>query len=310
MIVVKIQGGIGNQLFQYAIARSLATLIKTEFRLHVPKNTLKRVGIHKKIFYWVLKMFPVKNTRINEIIYFSKYPRDFQLNHFGISPDLIINDVEFQNLQEQFNFNWIFDKQFGFDPNILNLANNVYLDGFWQSEKYFSNYKQLISDELRIKPEFKSNIINKIFNTNSVAIHIRRGDYHLVKENESFGILNMEYYQKAMNFISENDDNPYFFVFSDDENWVKSSFLKKVKTENIELVSKNARHKTFIDLCLMSQCKHQIVANSSYSWWGAWLNSNPCKIVICPKRPFIGSFFNNYDDYYPENWIRIDNETF
>jgi len=180
---------------------------------------------------------------------------------------------------------------------------NCLYQGTWQSEKYFPHVTELIKQEFRFKEELLSeytkSIAYKIKGRNSVAIHIRRGDY-LNKEygNGFTGCTDICYYKKAINYMYEKLDNPIFYVFSDDSEYAKKHF----SGSNMEVVDGNKGVDSWQDMYLMSICSHNIIANSSFSWWGAFLNANSEKIVIAPKRWW---YAFEKDDVVPEKWIRI-----
>lgn len=180
------------------------------------------------------------------------------------------------------------------------------ISGYWQSEKYFSDYEKEIREEFRfVKPLDKKNlnILKRIEKTNSVSIHIRRGDYASDKRTNQFhGVCTLSYYQKAISYIKRRTANPKFFIFSDEPEWVKDH----LKIDCATFIDRNKGYKSYIDMQLMSFCKHNIIANSSFSWWGAWLNSNPDKIVIAPKKWFENNEAQkNSKDILPRAWIKI-----
>jgi hypothetical protein len=199
----------------------------------------------------------------------------------------------------------VLEQFFHFDPNILKVSGHVYLDGYWQSERYFKDTEEIIRREFAIKRE--SDNANKqmadiIINTNAVSVHVRRSDYvNDTKTNETHGTCSLEYYREGTEIIARENPNPHFFVFSDDPIWVKRNLLINHRTT---YVKHNDADKNYEDLRLMSLCKHNIIANSSFSWWGAWLNKNPEKIVIAPKAWFQTNERSS-EDLIPVTWQRI-----
>ncbi len=146
-------------------------------------------------------------------------------------------------------------------------------------------------------------IENLIKSVNSVSLHIRRTDFKNTKSNTTHGICSLEYYGEAVKFISNKLVDPHFFVFSDDINWAKENLNLPYK---LTFISGNSGDKSYIDMQLMSVCKHNIIANSSFSWWGAWLNSNMNKIVIAPRMWFFNKELNiQTNDLIPDEWIRM-----
>jgi Glycosyl transferase family 11 len=178
------------------------------------------------------------------------------------------------------------------------------LDGYWQSEKYFIDCSKLIRKDFTFKNELDSynlKLKSKIDKTNSVSIHIRRGDYvNNLNTNATHGLCSIDYYIKAVNYITERIESPYFFVFSDDIEWAKKNIMLNFPCQ---FISHNIGSKSYLDMQLMSLCKHNVIANSSFSWWGAWLNSNDNKIVIAPRKWFAVN--TDICDLIPSNWISL-----
>jgi hypothetical protein len=174
--------------------------------------------------------------------------------------------------------------------------------GGWHNEGYFSAIKDKVKSEFTFRiPEDPENLqhIHKITSTNSVSIHIRRGDYLNAANINLFGdVCNRAYYEKAIELIKTEVINPHFFIFSNDFSWVKAN----LHLENVTYITSNVGEDSWKDMYLMSLCKHNIVANSTFSWWGAWLNNNTNKIVISPSRFLKGDEFS---DIYPKQWIKL-----
>ena len=179
------------------------------------------------------------------------------------------------------------------------------MDGFWQSDKYFLKYESEIRKDFSF-PSFTDrvniNLLSEIINSNSVSIHIRRGDYiQMNSAIESHPLCSIKYYQSAISKIKEIIEKPKFYFFSDDIEWVKNQFFS---VENAIFVNHNKGKDSYKDMQLMANCKHNIIANSSFSWWGAWLNPNPKKIVIAPKNWFKDTSIDT-SDLIPSTWIRL-----
>ena len=285
MIIIKLNGGLGNQLFQYSLGRKLSI-----------KNN--------DIFKMDLSSFKGNKDR------------HYSLNPFTIVEN-IANEEEIKKI-EKLGLWKLFDKfkphykrssikykGYNFDPNILKLSGNFHLDGYWQSEKYFKDIENIVRKEITLKnslPSKYSGLIGEITNNNSVSIHIRRCDYATNKKFSAvYNLLDEEYYQRTVKFIAEKIKEPKFFIFSDDIKWAKQNL--NIPYPKI-FVSDNSEIKNYEELTLMSLCKHNIIANSSFSWWGAWLNTNIDKIVLSPDKWFnIG--VGNTSDLIPENWIKL-----
>jgi hypothetical protein len=206
---------------------------------------------------------------------------------------------------KKLNFSNIYiEKNLKFDEKFFLLKDNSYLDGYFQSEKYFVEMKEILRDEFSLVdqlPKKYSLLDEKIKSINSVAIHVRRGDYLSNKDTlRIHGVCSIDYYTNAINLIKERVSDPIFYIFSDDINWVKNNLDLP---ENSEFIDGN-ENRPEIDLTLMMSCKHFIIANSSFSWWGAWLSSFESKVVIAPTPWFDDA---NYvaEDIYSKQWIRL-----
>ncbi len=184
------------------------------------------------------------------------------------------------------------------------IKNNAYLFGYWQSEKYFADCTEEIRQAFTFKPSLlreNSNIADQILNVNAISLHVRRGDYVSDLKNIFIGVCTLDYYQNAIAYIKSIVDSPVFYIFSDDIDWVKTHLVVDSPTV---FVRHNQGTESYNDMRLMSLCQHHIIANSSFSWWGAWLNTNPYKIVIAPRRWFASDHFDT-SDLLPSSWIKI-----
>ncbi len=200
---------------------------------------------------------------------------------------------------------YIKEKYFHFDPCILKTSDNTYIEGYWQSEKYFKEIENIIRKEFTIKcgeDSLNKKMSKVILEKSSISIHVRRGDYVENPVTKEFhGVCSLNYYYSAIKKITDVVKNPHFFIFSDDPQWAKKNL--KISYP-VTYVTHNLGKKDFEDLRLMSLCKHHIVANSSFSWWGAWLCKNPNKIIYAPIKWFRNAK-NNTKDLIPETWDRI-----
>lgn len=288
-IIIKLQGGLGNQLFQYALGRSLLLSCK------------------KKVKY--------------DISWFkNQIERDYQLDRLNTVIDLVDDNelrklrrikiwggkLSFLNkLNKIYGYNLIRESGLEFDPNILQTIAPAYIDGHWMSEKYFFKIVTQLREEMRPKDKptgENSKILEAISRQEAVAVHIRRGDYIQERKTNKFhGTATIDYYQKATQHILEKIASPVFYLFSDDLDWVKENI--KIPAQTI-FVSQNGVNKPQEDLRLMYSCKHHIIANSTFSWWGAWLNANSKKIVIAPYQWFADKEINT-KDLFPAEWIKM-----
>jgi len=261
-------GRLGNQMFQYAALRSLS--LEKEYKMIFPNTLTPKSDA----------AFDFTNNKWIEVGF---YLMDcFELNFLEIDKENIL-DSTIKNSYSELTFEY--------DPSFFDISDFTSLEGYFQSPKYFEKHKDIILDDFT----FKHNILNKCQNiisqyTNPVAIHIRRGDY---VNHPGYWNITPEYIQEAFNHFS--DDEYTFLIFSDDIEWCKQIF-----PEGVVFMEGNNQ---FEDLCLMSLCDHNIISNSSYSWWGAYLNKNEKKRVIAPKNWFIPA--KPLNDLYPDNWIVI-----
>jgi len=276
MIISKISGGLGNQMFQYAIAKSIAIKNNDKFSLDIsfyPKQTLRK---------YELSLFKIEENLQNAENIFEKIKRKLGF----ISKEYFI------------------EKEIAtFDKDVFRYGNNIILDGYWQNENYFKDIRvEILKDFIpknSISDESKG-YLSLIASLMSVSLHIRRGDY--VQDsttNVNHGICGIEYYKEAIQYFENKFTNITFFIFSDDIAWCKENFEfidNKVFIDN----TKNAIE----DLELMKNCKHNIIANSTFSWWGAWLNSHKDKIVIAPKQWFAKKEWQD-ENIACDNWVKI-----
>ena len=200
----------------------------------------------------------------------------------------------------------IIERSFDFDHLFFNTKPPALLEGYWQSYKYFNGYDTQIRSELMFRnPATGKNLetAELIAQENSVSIHIRRGDYVTNQSsNKVHGALGIGYYKNAIRRICDEVDSPHFFVFSDDLAWARNNLGLSIA---VTFVANNTGESSFEDMRLMSLCKHFIIANSTFSWWGAWLNKNSGKIVIYPRNWFNDPGINT-QDLTPETWVAID----
>ncbi|MBN2754704.1 MAG: alpha-1,2-fucosyltransferase [Candidatus Goldbacteria bacterium] len=278
MIVTKMIGGLGNQMFQYAAG--LALSVKNSTQLFIDNTG----SLSDKTHSYSLSVFNIKaevfkgNTALN---------------------------AGTQELMENRKLSYYRLKKFNYDNAFEMIKDDTYIEGFFQSEKFFHGVEDRLRTDFTLKEPAKDKnieMMNKIRSCESVSLHIRRGDYFDNWKNRLFhGVNLMPYYKKTVNSINKNLKNPVFFVFSDDQEWVKKNFKGIVQYTPVEI---NDSSQGYEDLRLISTCSHNIVANSTFSWWGAWLNLNPHKLVFAPKRWFNNPFINT-SDLVPKTWKRF-----
>lgn len=278
MIELILYGGLGNQLFEYAFARTKQLEAKDKeliintylFDNYQFDDSLRYFNLPKDIIY-------IKKSRkfIRLISEFHRF-----IGHEGI----------YKTLSPVGIYIWRLNKYKKIDCR--RKYNVIY--GYFQTEKFFNKYSEKIKSELKINPQHNiSSYYDQIVNSNSVCVHVRRGDYC----QQNIVICDLTYFEKAVSIIKSKVDNPEFFVFSDDINWVKDNF----KIEGMNYVDEDL--KDYEELSLMYSCKHFIISNSTFSWWAQYLSENDNKIVIAPEKWMPND--KEKRDIYQQNWILI-----
>lgn len=284
MIIVKLQGRLGNQMFQYALARKLQ---KQGKEVYIDSSILKFDGNHNE-----LGIFEGTNHIVEADIQAVK--------ELGDCKKTFLAKVK----RKLFGYKktHILENGYGYHPEVFDL-DHVYLEGYWQTEKFFKDIEQVIREDFQfstiVDPQNKE-MLQKIETCQAVSMHIRRGDYLSEKNAPMHGnICTKAYYDKAISYMKEKVENPIFFVFTDDAKWAGQEYGN---TEEFVIVDINHGDNSYRDMQLMSLCKHHIIANSSFSWWGAWLDANPEKIVVAPSK-----WFNLAEtpDVWCEEWMRM-----
>ena len=287
MIISRLIGGLGNQMFQYAAGRSLAIANSCELKLDV--SGFENYTLHNG---YELDIFNIKAGIANSKEVSRLVSKQSRLMRFVFRKLKIKKSTHF------------LEKSFTFDHNFFDAKPPVYLDGYWQSYKYFESIEPQLKQEFSLKNSISRlnlDISEQISSVNAVSVHIRRGDYVSNKHTNSVhGLCSLDYYRAAIQTITERVENPFFFIFSDDIAWIKDNLTTNSDTVYVD---HNSGKQSYNDMYLMSLCQHHIIANSSFSWWGAWLGSNPNKIVISPKQWFINDTIT--DDLIPKSWVRL-----
>ena len=280
MIYMRIWEGLGNQLFQYAYIRALQLRNQETVRLCVLPDqgdrTIRNYELDKLAI-------TIPRGRIFEkvAVYIERYETIKKMVQF------IGEKVDFYGYVEEENVKYKKDLKY--------LRGNYYISGWFQNEKYFEEFETIIRREIRPRKKIRvSKELKDILNhKNTVSVHIRRGDYARYQN-----ILDKEYYEKALAVIREQVENAFLVVFSDDLNWV----MKNMQFGNdVYYIDKNEGLEDYEELFVMSRCKHNVIANSTFSWWGAWLNPNEDKIVVGPKQWFARNKLN----IMPDAWLKV-----
>lgn len=289
MIITQLIGGLGNQMFQYATARRLSHHHNTDLFLDVTgfasyalrKYELDIFRIHAKI---------ASPELIKHVSFSRKDAVRLKIRHLFLGETII---------------QYVKEPTIAFHETVVSLPDNVYLDGYWQSEKYFAEIADILRKEFSfVTPPsaINQNLLEDIGGCNSVSLHIRRGDYVSNRSTmEIHGGLGIDYYVRALDLMEEKVKEPQIFVFSDDIPWARENLKTNLP---LQFIDHNGVEKNYEDLRLMSNCKNHIIANSSFSWWGAWLGSNPEKNVITPMNWFNQSNMDTRD-LIPVSWYRI-----
>jgi len=285
MIYSRIRGGLGNQLFQYCMGRSLADKLGTNLGLDI------RDFNPDSPYLMGLKNFNIR----------AKFNPPGMIKHKSNGYINYIIDIISGNHKFVYK-----EPHLSFDINYASLPNRSYLKGYWQSEKYFENNKLNILNDLNIITDqsYQNKEISKqIASTLSVSLHIRRGDYIADSAySATHGTCDLRYYENAVSYFIKNiGKNFTIFAFSDDPEWVSSNVKFPIDTCYVNI---NSSEYNYEDLRLMSECNHNIIANSSFSWWGAWLNTNNNKTVIAPSKWYADKSIINRD-IIPKSWVRI-----
>jgi hypothetical protein len=298
-IVAQLTGGLGNQMFQYAAGRSMALrcgvplkLDLSEYRFHHPNDVVRE---------YELQGFPLATTIAD----------DADRARFGVKPGdrLRPRSVRWRKLLRKLARTNVWptytEPHFHFDSVAMTLQPPVYLKGFWQSERYFANCREAIRRDLTpiaaLEPE-NAKYAAQIDAKNAVSLHVRRGDFaNLAGSIKFHGTCSLDYYHNAIERLQSKVEAPHFFVFSDDLQWASDNVRSKFP---MTFIDANPPDRGYRDMQLMARCRHHILANSTFSWWGAWLNPSPGKVVIAPAR-----WFNNgpgdLHDLIPQGWLII-----
>jgi len=304
MIIARINGGLGNQLFQYATARAIS--------IKLNRKLLLDIGWYSNIYTQEDRSDPNATTH-----------RDFLLNYFNIQSRVInkthlnwIKRIKIRSINSKFYkflrdcplniFSYTTINHNNFSLESIQEHPHVYLTGYWQNNDIIEEYKDLLYDDLILKHPLSENnqdYLKSINTTNSVAIHFRRGDYQSKpKSRDVHASCSNYYYYEGIDYLRNKISNLHYFIFSDDMTWVKNNLDFNANTTFIDNDGPSYEH-----LYLMSQCKHQIIANSTFSWWAAWLNTYPQKIIITPQYWYNNKHLNETVIRIPKDWIKINN---
>lgn len=292
LITVTLRGGLGNQMFQYAIGLALASAggrrlaidtsmvdadPKREFALGSCRPQPKQLSLLNRLSYGTLRRTPLWPLAVR-----SQWPL------YPGGPRVILERGHF------------------YDPSLLSERGSLILDGYWQTEQYFHSHRQFVEKTFdwseTVTDQSDRELAHKVSAIQSVAVHVRRGDYAHDPHTIAFhGTCEPDYYARAARIILDHTSEAQFFVFSDDPDWAESN-LRLPGPMNV--VRHSGTVSPHVDMWLMSRCRHAIIANSSYSWWAAWLGERPGKCVVAPRWWYRDHVMRDVSPA-PERWHRI-----
>lgn len=293
MIIVRLKAGLGNQLFQYATGRSLACFHNTALKLDLSSYRSDD-----------FRQYALSRFRVEENI-----ATDGDMADVKAVPSRSLGRMFYrvrEALVPRFRRRVFEENELGvYDPSIRKTGPSVYLNGYWQSEKYFLDIREILLREFTLKEppeEINRGLLEQIDDTLSVSVHVRRADYLIHAETaKRYLTCGIDYYRDAILRMTQKLRlKPHFFIFGDDMEWAKGNLPL---SQNTTYVSHN-QQKDYEDLRLIMACKHHIIANSSFSWWGAWLGNHPDKTVIAPKYYFKDRKLT-MNDWYVPSWLRL-----
>lgn len=289
MIITNLLGGLGNQMFQYAAGRALSLRRGQPLLLDV--SGFANYGLHQGFELQRVFNCPTTIATESDVRSILGWQSTAGIRRVLARPGL----ATFRRK------GFIVEPHFHFWSEITNVPQDCYLEGYWQSEKYFQDVASVIRADFTFRATLadrNAELAEQIAQVNAVSLHVRRGDYAKNKKtNATHGLCPLDYYQAAIRVVAEKVEQPHFFIFSDDITWVRDNLKMDFPCQYVD---HNHGAESYSDMHLMSLCRHHVIANSSFSWWGAWLNFEPGKIVIAPKKWFANS--NNVTDIFPLSW--------
>ncbi len=292
MIVVRISDGLGNQMFQYALGRRLS----------------RERGVALKLDPRAVKGHPERHFALDELSLESAFATKDEVRALTRLPTLVPKKLAPRFLRERRRrlrpptYRREGDS-FRFEPDVLSTPAPAYLHGYWQSERYFDSIADVLREDFEVRTPITgrdAQVAAQIDDVEAVSIHVRRGDYVSDPATHALhGVCSADYYAQGVAYFTEHLSAPRFFVFSDDPAWAAANLKLPSDTVFIDHNDGSNGHE---DLRLMSRCRHHLIANSSFSWWGAWLNPRPDKIVVAPRR-WTTAF--ECPDVCPPAWVRL-----
>jgi hypothetical protein len=304
-VVAGLFGGLGNQMFQYAAGRALALKTGSRLILDATGFTLPKArrayGLDGYALAAETRWDGYRYPPSQSAVRFPAPQRPAWLERaahlarrLGIMP---IGRKAGKNALSVFS-----ERSFDYDPRFRHCGPQTYLVGYWQSERYFNEVAGFIREELTYLPApdaANANWLARIRTANAVCVHVRRGDYLLPAHFEYHGLCTADYYQRALRLIRDRVEDPQFFVFSDDWPWC----CEHLADRDVVVVDANKPEAGHDELRLMAACRHHVIANSSLSWWGAWLATSAGQVVVAPTPWF--THRSETPDLFPSGWVSL-----
>ena len=308
--------GLGNQMFQYAAGRALSLYKNVPFKIDI--SSYEGYSLRKFELDTFFAISPCRATKEEVSNYQITQPLKSAWNRLFPSDKMRFYTCPYEEtgikrtilkvnelLSPAHTKKTYLEPDYHFSEDFFRTPDDVFLIGFWMSWRYFKVFDKEIRQDFTIRPELVRHLIDiekEIIKNNSVSIHIRRTDFTTQKNSSLHGVIPIEFYNKAIDEISNKMPSPHFYVFSDDVTWAKENLHSSFP---ITFVSGDVTSTAVEDFYLMTVCKHNIIANSTFSWWAAYLNSNSGKMIIAPEKWYNTSPFN-YKDVYPLSWLILN----
>jgi hypothetical protein len=293
MVIVKLKGRLGNQMFQYAVGRSLSARLGTQLTLD--SSWLDEMRAKGLSIAYELDVFRI-DVPVRPVWGAARLA----------NPSRLVHALQLLRPSRRRFVSTIAEgASYAFEPEVLTTPDDVYLDGYWQSERYFAEHEELIRSDFAF-PALSAEserVAEEIRRGRTVSVHVRRGDYAVsARLRTTHGLLGSSYYERAVEKIAATAENVRLFVFSDDPSWCRTNLAFRQPTTIVERPLPGDR--AWEDMRLLSLCEHHVVGNSSFSWWGAWLDPSPAKVVVAPV-PWLLAGDDGDEARVPSTWIRI-----
>jgi len=289
-VIMHLMGGLGNQMFQYALGRKIVD--------DCPQNAVLKYHFEDS-YKMASRKYSLHQFKLS-------IPKASFADLYNIGPERNISRQIRLSLNLPIEKKVIREKRiYGFDKSILSQQDDCYLIGFWQSYKYFESIRSVLLHDftLRSPSTLFMNALAEIREAEcSISIHIRRTDY--LNKASGFTSLGLDYYTRSLSLIGKQVTTFQLFIFTDDVSWVLTNFVNKIGIGNRVTIVSQPDISDAEELTLMSCCHHQIIANSSFSWWAAWINTHPGKIILYPTQ-WVNDEAYNTDNLIPDGWIKI-----